>query len=187
MGVGKPGKSLDEDARPIVSGETWRKLAFKCTLSSDRAGVTEHLKPNQLSVGVASGVETIIHSSRKCGQDHTKDPDAVFLERDCENAFNGTDPSEFLQDCAEHMPNSARFAEWCYGTKVNVVYRGKVESSCRGQQGCPAMGPMFCLMRKCMATRTHSEMDNSPSFETEFEEDSHIGGNANAVLQCFRT
>ena len=80
----------------IVFGETWHKLAFTCTLSSDRAGVTEHLKPNQLSVGVASAVETIIHSSRKWVHDHTNDADAVFLERDCENAFNGADPNEFL-------------------------------------------------------------------------------------------
>ena len=48
VGVGKPGKSLEEDARPIVTGEVWRRLAFKCTFAADRAHIVEHLRPNQV-------------------------------------------------------------------------------------------------------------------------------------------
>ena len=55
MGVGKPDKPLDEDARPIVAGEVWRKLTFKCTLAADKKHVMEELAPQQLSVGVRGG------------------------------------------------------------------------------------------------------------------------------------
>ena len=52
MGVGKEDKPLDVDARPIVAGEVWRKITFKCTLATDRSHVIEHVAPQQLSVGV---------------------------------------------------------------------------------------------------------------------------------------
>ena len=118
-----------------LSGETWRKLTFKCTVALDSRSTCDQLRPNQLCVGVKAGVEVMVHASRKWVIDHTVDSDAVFLERDVENAYNGANPGEFLRDCAEHMPNSARFAEFCYGTPVNMGYRGSLETSCRGQQG----------------------------------------------------
>ena len=35
IGIGKDGKPLDEDARPIVIGEFWRRIAGKLTLIKD--------------------------------------------------------------------------------------------------------------------------------------------------------
>ena len=81
-----------------------------------------------------------MHASRSWIDDHIHDGDAVFLARDKKNAFKSANPSKFLVDCAEHMPESARFAEWCYGTPTKLVHHGRVERSYRGQQGCPAMG-----------------------------------------------
>ena len=44
IGIGKVDASgmaipLDQDARPIVMGLTWRKIAFKCTLAMDKARI----------------------------------------------------------------------------------------------------------------------------------------------------
>ena len=44
MGVGKSDKPLDEDARPIVAGEVWRKLIFKCTFAADKKHGMEQLE-----------------------------------------------------------------------------------------------------------------------------------------------
>ena len=186
MGVGKTGKSLDEDARPIVGGETWRKLTFKCTLAIDKQEVTDHLKPRQLAVGIKAGVDVMIHSSRKWFLDHMDDRDAVFLERDVVNAFNTADPSEFLPASAEHMPASARFAEWCYGGLTHMVYRGRLERSHRGQQGCPAMGATFCLMRRKMDSEVVALSEDNPEYKPEFADDSYLGGTASSVLAFFR-
>ena len=79
MGVGKAGKPLDVDARPIVAGEVWRKLTFKCTLATNRKHVIEELAPQQLSVGTPAGVDAVLHASRAWIHDNLNDSDAVLL------------------------------------------------------------------------------------------------------------
>ena len=65
VGVGKDGKPLSEDARPIVCGEAWRRIACKVVLGGCRAELAEDLAPSQVAVGVAAGGETILHSLRQ--------------------------------------------------------------------------------------------------------------------------
>ena len=88
VGVGKDDKPLDVDARPIVSGEDWRKIIFKCTVQADKNRITGRLKPNQVSVGVKAGYDAMLHASRKWIDDHVGDTKAVFFARDKKNAFN---------------------------------------------------------------------------------------------------
>ena len=45
IGIGKDDKPLDEDARPIVIGEFWRRLAGKLSLASESEGLRGWLKP----------------------------------------------------------------------------------------------------------------------------------------------
>ena len=56
--------ALDRDARPIIMGQIFRKLAFKCTFRLDAEGIKMRLLPHQLAVAVAGGAETFIHSAR---------------------------------------------------------------------------------------------------------------------------
>ena len=39
VGMGKDGKPLDEDARPLVVGEVWRRLAAKVTVKTSKAKI----------------------------------------------------------------------------------------------------------------------------------------------------
>ena len=69
VGVGKIDKSgrpiaLNYDARPIVMGQVFRKLAFKCTFRLDAEGIKTRLLPHQLAVAVAGGPEILVHSAR---------------------------------------------------------------------------------------------------------------------------
>eukprot|EP00973_Karenia_brevis_P073160 10162657-Karenia_brevis.AAC.1 len=57
VGIGKDDKPLDEDARPIVVGETWRRIAGKMALVRDKEVLGGWLKPYQVAVGVKAGAE----------------------------------------------------------------------------------------------------------------------------------
>ena len=55
IGIGKDDEPLHEDARPIVIGEYWRRLAGKLALASESEGLRGWLKPSQVAVGARSG------------------------------------------------------------------------------------------------------------------------------------
>ena len=167
-------------------GETLRKLTFKVTLRADMAQIGERLMPYQMAVAVKSGVEVVVHSARRWLRTARHDPLAVLLQRDVRNAFNTADPSQFLADCREHAPASARFAEYCYGGNTALVYNGRVESSSRGQQGCPIMAPLFCLMRARMAQEAQALAGVRCDFCPEYADDSYCGGDCDAVLSMFK-
>ena len=154
MGIGKDDKPLHEDARPIVVGEAWRRVAAKMALLGDKAALGKWLQPIQwLAVGTAAGVEAAVHRLRQCWARNTGNKRVVLLKNDYENAFNEADPAKFLESWRRRMPGSARLAEWCYGEEVTLVYRGRMLKSSRGQQGFPLMMPLFCAMRKDMRDR----------------------------------
>lgn len=91
------------------------------------------------------GAEAVVHTLRQWVARHKSDAQMILLKRDYENAFNMADEHELLRAAFEHLPGSARLAEWCYGEAVNLVYNGRAfdRQSSRGQQSCPLMGPMF--------------------------------------------
>ena len=150
IGIGKVDASdmpipLDQDARPIVVGLTWRKIAFKYTLAMDK-----RLAPSQLAVGIACGAEIMVHAARDWIYARQADANYVLLQKDIRNAFNEILPYEFLKDAQEYASSFARFAAFYYGTPSHLIYNGDVTMCYRGQQGCPIMGPLFCLTRQHM-------------------------------------
>ena len=65
VGIGKDDKPIDEDARPIVVGDFWRRVSAKVALLADTDALTGWLKPSQVAVGVKAGSEVIVHSLRQ--------------------------------------------------------------------------------------------------------------------------
>ena len=188
IGGPKIGKSLEEDARPLVMGETWRKLAFKCTLQMDMQSIKQRIGSKQLAVGISSGGEAMIHSSRAWLEDNKDNQEAVLLQRDVENAFNAALPEEFIEDCINFAPASAPHVVACYGQPANLIYHDKIIKSCRGQQGCPMMGSLFCIMRKRMAIEARSNNNSDEDedlYEPEYADDSFAGGKFQAVYNIF--
>ncbi len=85
VGIGKDDdKPLDEDARPIVIGEFWRRLAGKLALASESDGLRGWLKPSQVSVGVKSGAEVIVHFLRQWWERNQDNTNFVVKKRLCE-------------------------------------------------------------------------------------------------------
>ena len=84
IGIGKIGQSgrsiaLDRDARPIVMGQIFRKLAFKCTFRLDAEGIRTRLLPHQLAVVVAGDAEALIYSARNWIAQNKGGEDMIFL------------------------------------------------------------------------------------------------------------
>ena len=52
IGIEKDDLPLDEDARPIVIGESFRRIAGKIALLGDKERLGGWLKPSQVAVGV---------------------------------------------------------------------------------------------------------------------------------------
>ena len=182
MGIGKDDKPLDEDARPIVVREFWRRVAGKVALLADKESVTGWLKPFQVAVGVKAGAEVIVHSLRQWWERNRDNTKYILLKKDFSNAFNEAEPQAFLNTACRRMPGSARLAEWCYGEGSNLIYHGEVfKQSIGGQQGCLLMMPMFCATKKEMGDR-NSEIAQL-DFAADFADDGVDGGDCDAVYK----
>jgi len=182
VGIGKDDKPLDEDARPIVVGELWRRVACKVALLADKVYITGWLKPSQVAVGVKAGAEVIVHSLRQWWERNRDNSRYVLLKKDFTNAFNEVEPNAFLNTACRRMPGCARLAEWCYGEGSNLIYNGEVfKQSTRGQQGCPLMMPMFCAMKKEMRDRI-PEVSNL-DYAADFADDGVDGGDYEEVFK----
>jgi len=151
VGIGKDDEPLDKDARPLVVGETWRRLVEKVGLRGEgiqnpESDFVGFLKKYQVAIGVKAGSEVIIHTLRQWCLRNKGASGIALLKRDYANAFNTADEHELLTACHEWLPGCARFAEWCYGETVNLIYHGRILHSHKGQQGSPLTMPMFCSM-----------------------------------------
>ena len=93
VGIGRDDKPLDEDARPSVVGELWRRVAGKVALLADKARLTGWLKPGKVAVGVRAGAEVIVHSLRQWWERNRDKDKFVLLEKDYANAFNEAEPN----------------------------------------------------------------------------------------------
>jgi hypothetical protein len=182
VGIGKDDKPLEEDARPIVVGEFFRRIAGKIALIGDRDNVGGWLKPSQVAVGVKSGSEVIVHSLRQWWERNRDNTRCVLLKKDFSNAFNEVEPNAFLNTACRKLPGSAKLAEWCYKDGCNLIYKGELfKQSTRGQQGCPLMMPMFCAMKKEMRDRIQevAQLD----FAADFADDGVDGGDYEEVYK----
>ena len=191
VGVGKKDASgnpisLETDARPIVLGLTWRKLVFKVTFALDGAGIRERLGDQQLAL-TKNGAEIMVHATRAWAHQHQNNPTSVLLQKDIRNAFNEARPREFLRECRAYAPASARFAHNIYATSSHLVYGGAFEQCHRGQQGCPMMGPLFCLSRRSMSELARQRASRTlPVFDVEFADDAYSGGQVSDVWAIFK-
>ena len=81
---------MDRDARPIVMGQDFHKLAFKFIFRLDAEAIRTRLLPHQLAVAIAEGRNWIVQNKGR--------EDMILLYKDINNAFNAILPSIFLEE-----------------------------------------------------------------------------------------
>ncbi len=149
----KVSKSGEQDARPVCSGEYWRRLVGKALLGTEVANLRDYLAPHQLAVGVAAGVEVMPHLARQWLRHFADDADRLLLAYDEGNAHNEVDRGTFLTRMSQVAPGLCRWLEFIYPTDMStiVVYKGrKIESKAGGQQGCPLMMACHAVVQRIL-------------------------------------
>ncbi len=149
----KVSKSGEQDARPVCSGEYWRRLVGKALLSTEVGNLRDYLAPHQLAVGAPAGVEVMPHLARKWLKHHARDPDRALLAYDEGNAHNEVDRHTFLMRMSQIAPGLCRWLEFIYPTDMPtiVVYRGRrIDSRAGGQQGCPLMMACHAVVQRIL-------------------------------------
>ena len=96
--VGKKGGGV----RPIVVGDTVRRLAGKFLLGRYQEEAGAKLAPEQLGVGVKRGAELIMHRLRSWAA--RAPPDHLLLQLDFRNAFNTVLREALMQAIKEQCP-----------------------------------------------------------------------------------
>ena len=142
-----------EDARPVCSGEVWRRVIGKALFRSEESSFKEHLRPHQLAVSVRAGSEVMSHLAREWLQQHCNDPSRVMVDSDESNAHNEVDRHTFLSRMREVCPGVSRWPEFIDPTDcpTMVFYKGHVlDSQAGGQQGCPLMATCHAMVNRIL-------------------------------------
>jgi len=198
----KDGVSED-DARPVCSGEVWRRVVGKALFRSEESTFQEHLGPHQLAVSVRSGSEVMAHLSREWLKQHCDDPSRLMIDSDKGNAHNEVDRHTFLSRMREVCPGVSRWLEFIYPTDraTMVFYKRSVLDSCAGgQQGCPLMGACHAMVERILleaagilpvdssTTPVATVMEPPASLDMipMFADDCIIAGTASEVLRTLQ-
>ena len=143
----------DDDARPVCSGEVWRRVVGKALFRSEESTLKEHLRPHQLAVSVRAGSEVMSHLAREWLQQHCNDPSRLMVDSDESNAHNEVDRHTFLLRMREVCPGVSRWLEFIYPTDcpTMVFYKDHVlDSQAGGQQGCPLMSACHSMVQRIL-------------------------------------
>ena len=73
----KTSKAGLPDARPLCSGEFFRRLVSRCLLYTELDTLRNHLLPHQLAVAVSAGGEVLTHVCRQWRDDYASDVNRI--------------------------------------------------------------------------------------------------------------
>ena len=144
---------VHEDARPVCSGDVWRRVVGKALFSSEEDTFKEHLHPHQLALAVRAGAEVTAHSARTLMEQHREYPTRILIDSDEGNAHNEVDRHTFLLRAREVAPGICRWIEYIYPTEcpTMVFYHGTIiDSEAGGQQGCPLIAVCHAMVQRIL-------------------------------------
>lgn len=147
----------DGGIRPIVVGQTFRRLASKLVNSYATGKLSASFAPLQLGVGVSGGVEAAVHAARRFVEHLSYD--IAVAKLDFRNAFNTIRRDAMLRAVASSLPEAYSYIHASYATSSNLAYgKHTIESAEGVQQGDP-LGPLlFCLTIQPLLSDCRSEL-----------------------------
>ena len=130
--------------RPIAIGEVLPRLVGKCLMRSVREDAHHYLCPAQVGVGVPSGAEAAVHTTRAWMRRQASTSGKVLVKLDFANAFNTVSRQAVVDAAVAHFPGLARWVAWCYGQPTSLQFGPsvKLQSAAGVQQGDP-LGPLL--------------------------------------------
>eukprot|EP00731_Ephydatia_muelleri_P009283 Em0004g1621a len=137
IALNKNKEGSPPDIRPIVVGESLRRLAGKCICASLKEKISSFFQPLHFGVACRAGAEKIVHSLQNCIEEHwMQEEDFVIFKVDMTNAFNLIS------------------RQACYGSHPELWHpMGHLCSQSGVQQGDP-LGPMLfaLVLQKLIST-----------------------------------
>jgi hypothetical protein len=132
--------------RPIACGETLRRLAAKTLCAGCKNRARElFLAVGQFGVGVAGGIEGLIHGARRIVAKWSHDANArkIFVKLDIANAFNSVSREFIFRAVREFFPDLEGYVRAAYADHTCLFFGDFLLSSAAGvQQGDP-LGPLL--------------------------------------------
>ena len=134
------GKKLG-GVRPIACGETLRRVAARCLLSSSLEGCLEYLQPLQMGVKTPNATETIARDVAEWAKCHPSGE--LLLQVDLKNAFNCVSRSKMLEAVREHAAAFYPYASSFYGQRSRMCGQASPIWSEQGVQQGDVCGPLL--------------------------------------------
>ncbi|KAL5499697.1 hypothetical protein EMCRGX_G011154 [Ephydatia muelleri] len=156
IALNKNKEDSPPDIRPIVVGESLRRLAGKCICASLKEKTSEFFfQPLQFGMACRAGAEKIVHSLRNCIEEHwMQEADFVVFKVDMTNSFNLVSRQAVLDECSAFSPKILPWVSWCNGSHPELwLPVGHLSSQSGVQQGDP-LGPMLfaLVLQKLIST-----------------------------------
>ena len=168
----------DGGLRPIVVGNTWRRLAAKVACRHVYERCAEFLAPRQLGFGVSGGAEAAAHAARRYIQ--SMDSNKVFMKIDFSNAFNTLRRDVILCAIKTNFPELFNFAVSTYEEITNLRFGDYSISSQEGTQQGDPLGPLyFCMSIQPILSKLACE------FVTGYLDDISLGGDVDIAIDDF--
>ena len=186
LNKGKISEGRYTDIRPIVVGETLRRLTGTCLCSILRDKFSTFFQPSQFGVACKAGVEKVVHKLRKCIDDGWMSGDFVVCKVDMSNAFNRVSRQAVLDECSSFFPELLPWVSWCYGSHSILWHSmGKISSQSGVQQGDP-LGPMlFALVLHKLVSSIEADDDCIDlRFNAWYLDDGILAGERSAVVRA---
>ena len=187
IALNKDKEGSPPDIRPIVVGESLRRLAGKCICASLKEKISSFFQPLQFGVACRAGAEKIVHSLRNCIEEHwMQDEDFVIFKVDMTNAFNLVSRQAVLDECSAFFPEILPWVSWCYGSHPELWHpMGHLSSQSGVQQGDP-LGPMLfaLVLQKLISTIDADDECLQLLLQAWYLDDGVLAGKRSAVLRA---
>ena len=112
-------KKKDGGIRPIVVGQTLRRLISKLINNYAKEKLATVFAPIQLGVGISGGVEAGVHAVRRYVE--YLDADMTVIKLDFRNAFNTIRRDTILEAVVSAIPEVYSYVHAAYATTSQLV------------------------------------------------------------------